>query len=327
MSLLSFTAAEYARQFQRLLPRGRIWHRGVGRVQDADIEVLMPTWVRLGVQLNDLIAEIFRARPKSFWKNGKRRSASPIRARARSTRSKSDNLRSARNSRRAAVRVSPISRPWPRRSARRSKSSSSSHSPPATTRGSLCVARAGPMPGRSLRSRSPSRISRPVSWLPASHCAVGVTLFLECTLQAIKPAHTVLIFIYQQTWWDEGESVWDSANRYGMKAEQALHEQQHRSDRPDLQKPDNRKRARQFLGGEGRNRGFAGRGRRRSVFADLGGTLRGPLTLAGDPTGPLESATRNYSTTPSPAALVARVAFRRRPSATRSPTAAPMPFG
>ena len=50
MSLLSFTAAEYARQFQRLLPRGRIWHRGVGRVQDADIEVLMPTWVRLGVR-------------------------------------------------------------------------------------------------------------------------------------------------------------------------------------------------------------------------------------------------------------------------------------
>jgi uncharacterized protein YmfQ (DUF2313 family) len=59
MPLLTFTAQDYAAQFQRLLPRGRIWHRGLGLVQDADILTLMPTWSRLQERLNDLIAEIF----------------------------------------------------------------------------------------------------------------------------------------------------------------------------------------------------------------------------------------------------------------------------
>jgi uncharacterized protein YmfQ (DUF2313 family) len=59
MPLLIYSAQEYALQFQRLLPRGRVWHRGLGMVEDADIEVLMPTWSRLQSRLNDLIAEIF----------------------------------------------------------------------------------------------------------------------------------------------------------------------------------------------------------------------------------------------------------------------------
>lgn|SRR4051812_27937106 len=59
MPLLSFSAKEYAQQFQRLLPRGRVWHRGLPLVQDADIEILMPTWARLQDRLNDLIGEIF----------------------------------------------------------------------------------------------------------------------------------------------------------------------------------------------------------------------------------------------------------------------------
>lgn len=36
-----------------------MWHRGLPLVQDADIEILMPTWSRLQARLNDLIAEIF----------------------------------------------------------------------------------------------------------------------------------------------------------------------------------------------------------------------------------------------------------------------------
>lgn len=59
MPLLNYSASDYARQFQRLLPRGRVWHRGLPLVQDADIEVLMPTWARLHARLNDLIPEIF----------------------------------------------------------------------------------------------------------------------------------------------------------------------------------------------------------------------------------------------------------------------------
>lgn len=59
MPLFSYSARDFALQFQRLLPRGRVWHRGLPLVQDADVEVLMPTWVRLHDRLNDLIAEIF----------------------------------------------------------------------------------------------------------------------------------------------------------------------------------------------------------------------------------------------------------------------------
>jgi uncharacterized protein YmfQ (DUF2313 family) len=57
--LLTRTAQEYAHQFQRLLPRGAIWHRGLALNQDADIEILMPTWSRLHQRLNDLIGMIF----------------------------------------------------------------------------------------------------------------------------------------------------------------------------------------------------------------------------------------------------------------------------
>ena len=35
---------------------------------------------------------------------------------------------------------------------------------------------------------------------------------LECTMERIKPAHTVLIFAYVNTWWDEGASSWDNGN-------------------------------------------------------------------------------------------------------------------
>jgi uncharacterized protein YmfQ (DUF2313 family) len=59
MQLLARTAAEYAQQFQRLLPRGPIWHRGLPMTQDGDIEILMPTWSRLHQRLNDLIGMIF----------------------------------------------------------------------------------------------------------------------------------------------------------------------------------------------------------------------------------------------------------------------------
>jgi uncharacterized protein YmfQ (DUF2313 family) len=59
MPLLSFTAQDYLGQFQRLLPRGRVWHRGLQMVQDADLLALMPTWSRLQDALNTLIAEIF----------------------------------------------------------------------------------------------------------------------------------------------------------------------------------------------------------------------------------------------------------------------------
>jgi uncharacterized protein YmfQ (DUF2313 family) len=59
MPLPVYSAYDYLTQFQRLLPRGRVWHRGLTLVQDADLLTLMPAWARLQVRLNDLIAEIF----------------------------------------------------------------------------------------------------------------------------------------------------------------------------------------------------------------------------------------------------------------------------
>jgi uncharacterized protein YmfQ (DUF2313 family) len=54
-----YSPEDYLTQFQRLLPRGRIWHRGWGWIQDADLLTLMPVWSRLSTRLNDLIQEIF----------------------------------------------------------------------------------------------------------------------------------------------------------------------------------------------------------------------------------------------------------------------------
>lgn len=53
------SAIDYLWQFQRLLPRGRVWHRGWGTLQAADLLTLMPTWARLHARANELIAEVF----------------------------------------------------------------------------------------------------------------------------------------------------------------------------------------------------------------------------------------------------------------------------
>jgi uncharacterized protein YmfQ (DUF2313 family) len=54
-----YSAYDYLRQFVRLLPRGRVWRRGAGSVQTADLLTLMPTWARLHGRANDLITEVF----------------------------------------------------------------------------------------------------------------------------------------------------------------------------------------------------------------------------------------------------------------------------
>jgi uncharacterized protein YmfQ (DUF2313 family) len=59
MPLPDYSAEDYLAQFQRLLPRGRVWHRGLELIQDFDLLVLMPTWVRLTQALSGLIAQIF----------------------------------------------------------------------------------------------------------------------------------------------------------------------------------------------------------------------------------------------------------------------------
>jgi uncharacterized protein YmfQ (DUF2313 family) len=55
----TFSTFDYLQQFLRLLPRGRVWHSGWGTTQAADLLTLMPTWVRLHERANDAIVEAF----------------------------------------------------------------------------------------------------------------------------------------------------------------------------------------------------------------------------------------------------------------------------
>lgn len=59
MPLPIASAVDYLWQFQRLLPRGRVWQRGWGSVQAADLLILMPTWARLHARAGEVIAETF----------------------------------------------------------------------------------------------------------------------------------------------------------------------------------------------------------------------------------------------------------------------------
>lgn len=54
-----YTVTDYLWQFQRLLPRGRIWHRGWGTVQAEDIITLLPQTVRLNQRAIDVLRETF----------------------------------------------------------------------------------------------------------------------------------------------------------------------------------------------------------------------------------------------------------------------------
>lgn len=59
MPLPVATATDYLWQFQRLLPRGRIWQRGWGTLQAAHLLTLMPTWARLHARAGEVIGETF----------------------------------------------------------------------------------------------------------------------------------------------------------------------------------------------------------------------------------------------------------------------------
>jgi uncharacterized protein YmfQ (DUF2313 family) len=50
---------DYLWQFQRLLPRGRLWQRGWGTIQAECLLTLMPTWARLHARAGELVGEVF----------------------------------------------------------------------------------------------------------------------------------------------------------------------------------------------------------------------------------------------------------------------------
>jgi len=54
-----YSALDYLWQTQRLLPRGRVWHRGWGTAQAQYLLTLMPTWARLNQRAADLVVDAF----------------------------------------------------------------------------------------------------------------------------------------------------------------------------------------------------------------------------------------------------------------------------
>jgi uncharacterized protein YmfQ (DUF2313 family) len=59
VALTPKTPEDFLWQFQRLLPRGRIWHRGWGTAEAEQLLTLMPTWVRLDTRAANLIIDAF----------------------------------------------------------------------------------------------------------------------------------------------------------------------------------------------------------------------------------------------------------------------------
>jgi uncharacterized protein YmfQ (DUF2313 family) len=53
------SALDFLLAFQRLLPRGRVWHRGWGTVQAEDLITLFPQTVRLNQRAIDVLRETF----------------------------------------------------------------------------------------------------------------------------------------------------------------------------------------------------------------------------------------------------------------------------
>lgn len=59
MPIPQHSTLDYFFQFQRLLPRGRVWHRGWGTIQAEQLLTLMPTWARLDARAGNLIIDAF----------------------------------------------------------------------------------------------------------------------------------------------------------------------------------------------------------------------------------------------------------------------------
>ena len=212
MPLFSYTAAEYAAQFQRLLPRGRIWHRGIELVQDSDILALMPTWSRLGARLNDLIADIFPCTSTGLLPEWEATLGLP---------DPCTGPLGTVQERQAAVCVKFALRGGQSKTYFK-QIAEALGSPITITEFKPFVAGDPfglPLYGESWANAwQITSVQIAVTYFSAGVSVAGEPLrswgnhVLECTLNAIKPAHTALLFAYATTWWDNGLSIWDAGS-------------------------------------------------------------------------------------------------------------------
>lgn len=204
-----FGAADYLTQFQRLLPRGRIWHRGWGRVQDADLLVLMPTWSRLHARLNDLIGEIFPCTTLELLPEWEATLGLPDLCVG-----ELDNVQQ---------RVRAVCAKF---AARGGQSKTYYHQVANALGFTIQIQEftpfvagweAGtPVYGEDwAHTWSITAIAEMLWYFEAGTSTAGEPLrvwgnrLLECVFERIKPAHTILIFRYVGALWDDGMAVWD----------------------------------------------------------------------------------------------------------------------
>lgn len=209
-----FSATDYATQFQRLLPRGRVWHRGWGLVQAADILALMPNWARLHVRLNDLIREIFPCTTTELLPEWEATLGLPDPC--------VDPPLSTVQQRQAAVCT--------KFAARGGQSIAYFEALAAALGYSITITEFAPFRAGINHAGDPvygaawgyvwrvESTAETIWAFSAGTSAAGEPLrawgnaALECALRAVAPAHTILQFAYLipgASNWDEGLSVWD----------------------------------------------------------------------------------------------------------------------
>jgi uncharacterized protein YmfQ (DUF2313 family) len=186
----TYTAMEYLWAFQRLLPRGRIWHRAWGTVQAEQLLTLMPTWARLSGRANDLIVDAFPCSTSSLLPEWEASLGLPDPC------------------------TGPLATIQERVAAVCAK---------FTSRGGqsvdyfIAVCEALGYPGVTIDEFPPTSGTDPglvyqwrvniyaptgTVWFRAGTSAAGEPLaswgstVLECTLEALKPAHTTIVFAY-----------------------------------------------------------------------------------------------------------------------------------
>lgn len=207
-----FSATDYLWQTQRLLPRGRVWSRGWGTIAAQYLLTLMPSWVRLNARAANLVTDAFPCAPLELLPEWEASLGLP------------------------GLCTGPLPTLQQRQLAVCSK---------FTVRGGQSVhyfqglAATLGYPIR-IQQFAPFRCGRnrcsqplfsekwayvwrvlgpPVTtvYFRAGRSTAGEPLrtwgneLLECAFEFAKPAHTHIIFAYEQeSIWDEGDSIWDA---------------------------------------------------------------------------------------------------------------------
>lgn len=204
---------DYRAQFQQLLPRGRVWHRGIGLVEDADLLTLMPLWTRLQARLNQLIGEIFPCTTGELLPEWEATLGLP---------DPCTGPVSMQSQRVAAV--------CSKFAARGGQSRDYFIRVAAELGFEIRIEEYSPFYASQNKAGDPVydekwayawkvvSHSMPVIYFHAGISTAGDPLawwgnkLLECVIEALKPAHTEIVFSYTlgSSIWDAGDSIWDT---------------------------------------------------------------------------------------------------------------------